>query len=249
MTDKVDELFAPWDSPDSPGCALAVVRDGEIVSSRGYGMARQVMDLYLERELKQPAPRLRKPRRAIVDPKVYEAYVGDYRLSPGRLLTVTREKDRLMVQTTRDEKRQAVPTSETAFFIKEINARLTFDRPEDGKARRVVTCFGEHETPAERIERVELSAEQMAEYAGDYYSEELGAVYSVSLRDGQLVLRHRRWEPVLQPTVADEFSSDLATITFTRGRGKRINGLVVDTGRIRKLRFVKAANGRIRLQS
>lgn len=37
--EKVDELFAPWDSTQSPGCALAVVKDGEIIHKRGYGMA------------------------------------------------------------------------------------------------------------------------------------------------------------------------------------------------------------------
>jgi len=38
-TDKVDRLFAEWDRPDSPGCSLAVVRDGKILYKRGYGMA------------------------------------------------------------------------------------------------------------------------------------------------------------------------------------------------------------------
>lgn len=36
---EIDAVFAQWDRPDSPGAALAVVRDGEIVFSRGYGMA------------------------------------------------------------------------------------------------------------------------------------------------------------------------------------------------------------------
>ncbi len=35
----VDALFATWDSPTSPGCALGVYRDGKIIYSRGYGMA------------------------------------------------------------------------------------------------------------------------------------------------------------------------------------------------------------------
>lgn len=39
LTAKVDELFAEWDKPDSPGCALAVIKDGEIIYQRGYGMA------------------------------------------------------------------------------------------------------------------------------------------------------------------------------------------------------------------
>jgi CubicO group peptidase (beta-lactamase class C family) len=36
---QVDRLFAAWDKTDSPGCAVAVMRDGRIVHERGYGMA------------------------------------------------------------------------------------------------------------------------------------------------------------------------------------------------------------------
>jgi len=39
QTDKVDKLFAPWDKPDSPGCALIVIQDGKIIYKKGYGMA------------------------------------------------------------------------------------------------------------------------------------------------------------------------------------------------------------------
>ena len=35
----VDKLFAPWARDDSPGCAVAVIRDGKIVHQAGYGMA------------------------------------------------------------------------------------------------------------------------------------------------------------------------------------------------------------------
>jgi CubicO group peptidase (beta-lactamase class C family) len=36
---QVDRLFAEWDKPTSPGCALAVMKDGQIIHKRGYGMA------------------------------------------------------------------------------------------------------------------------------------------------------------------------------------------------------------------
>jgi CubicO group peptidase (beta-lactamase class C family) len=39
MPDVTDELFAEWDSPTSPGCALAIVRGGEVVCKRAYGTA------------------------------------------------------------------------------------------------------------------------------------------------------------------------------------------------------------------
>lgn len=36
---RVDALFAEWDKPDSPGCALGIIRDGKLIYARGYGMA------------------------------------------------------------------------------------------------------------------------------------------------------------------------------------------------------------------
>jgi len=39
ITAEVDKLFERFNKPDSPGCAMAVVRDGRIVYKHGYGMA------------------------------------------------------------------------------------------------------------------------------------------------------------------------------------------------------------------
>ena len=36
---KLDKLFETWNKADSPGCALGIVRDGEPIVARGYGMA------------------------------------------------------------------------------------------------------------------------------------------------------------------------------------------------------------------
>ena len=36
---KVNKLFSEWDKPDSPGLALAVVKDGSVVYKQGYGLA------------------------------------------------------------------------------------------------------------------------------------------------------------------------------------------------------------------
>ena len=39
VTAKVDAIFANFDKPDSPGCALGVIKDGKLIYSRGYGKA------------------------------------------------------------------------------------------------------------------------------------------------------------------------------------------------------------------
>ena len=45
---EVDELFAQWDQPDSPGAALGVIKDGKLIYSRGYGLADLEHDIPID---------------------------------------------------------------------------------------------------------------------------------------------------------------------------------------------------------
>jgi CubicO group peptidase (beta-lactamase class C family) len=36
---KIDELFLKWNKPDTPGVALGVIKNGELIYSKGYGVA------------------------------------------------------------------------------------------------------------------------------------------------------------------------------------------------------------------
>ncbi len=39
LTQKVDQIFSVYDKPGSPGCSLGVIRDGEFVYRKAYGLA------------------------------------------------------------------------------------------------------------------------------------------------------------------------------------------------------------------
>ena len=39
LTDRVDEVFAAYDTDDAPGMSVAVLRDGQTLYARGYGLA------------------------------------------------------------------------------------------------------------------------------------------------------------------------------------------------------------------
>ncbi len=41
----VDRVFAAWDKPDSPGCAVAAVQNGRMLYEQGYGMANLDYDI------------------------------------------------------------------------------------------------------------------------------------------------------------------------------------------------------------
>jgi CubicO group peptidase (beta-lactamase class C family) len=66
-----------------------------------------------------------------IDPKILDAYVGQYELNPNFIFTVTREGDALMTQATGQPKFELFPESETKFFLKVVDAQVTFVK--DGK--------------------------------------------------------------------------------------------------------------------
>src|SRR3954471_6056066 len=39
LSGRIDQIFAPWDRPESPGCAVGVGRNGQALYTRGYGSA------------------------------------------------------------------------------------------------------------------------------------------------------------------------------------------------------------------
>jgi CubicO group peptidase (beta-lactamase class C family) len=87
---------------------------------------------------------------AKVDPALYDAYVGDYELAPGFVLTVTREGDRLMTQATGQQKVEVFPSSETEFFLRVVDAQITFVRGPEGKVDQLVLHQGGRDMPAKK---------------------------------------------------------------------------------------------------
>ena len=90
-------------------------------------------------------------REAIdLDPAIYDDYVGVYELGPGFELTVTREDEVLMAQATGQEKVQLFPESETEFFIREVDAQITFVRGPAGTVDELILHQGGRDMPAVR---------------------------------------------------------------------------------------------------
>ncbi len=140
-------------------------------------------------------------------------------------------------------KLELLPESETEFSLKEIGAEVIFEKDKSGKVTRFLLRQGSEEMPAKRIEALILKPEQLKEYIGDYYSEELGTTYTLVVDQGKLIAQHRRNEDsVLSPTVIDEFAGSnwyFGKVQFTRAKNKRISGFRLSGSRVRNLRFDK----------
>lgn len=75
---------------------------------------------------------------AKVDPAILDGYVGAYRLSPTTVQTITRNGNQLYAQLSGQERLEIFPQSDHEFFLKEVDALLTFETGADGKAMQVI---------------------------------------------------------------------------------------------------------------
>jgi D-alanyl-D-alanine carboxypeptidase len=77
------------------------------------------------------------PKRTVarIDPRVFDAYVGQYQPNPSTVLTIIREGDKLMMQQgSSAEKRELLPENEANFFTTE-NRLLTYSFVKDEKGQ------------------------------------------------------------------------------------------------------------------
>src|SRR2546427_10766896 len=75
----------------------------------------------------------KEPKTIALDPKIFDAYVGEYQLSANVVLAISREGDKFYVEASALPKAQMFAESETKFFLKEMDAQITFVKDARGK--------------------------------------------------------------------------------------------------------------------
>ena len=76
-----------------------------------------------------------------IDPGILESYVGKYELAPGFILTIAKDGDQLNAQATGQPQFPIFPKSETEFYLKVVEAQLTFKHNDDSDTVESVTLF------------------------------------------------------------------------------------------------------------
>ena len=86
-----------------------------------------------------------------VDAATLNAYVGEYEIAPGFVLTVTLEGSRLITQATGQGKVEIFPSSPTEFFLRVVDAQITFVKDASGAVTGLVLHQGGRDMPAKKI--------------------------------------------------------------------------------------------------
>jgi CubicO group peptidase (beta-lactamase class C family) len=212
----------------------------------------QVADLFLEDRAVQEAALERPvaPDAAATPVELSadqgEAWAGTYfNAQRATLREVTYTEGRLQFQGL-----DLVPLSEHRFVFEQLpDSQVEFLPASDNApaGMRVITPSGEYSY--ERVERVSPSPQDLAAYAGRYYSPELDVTWTLAAVDDHLVARRRKYiDSQLTPLFRDAFSDDWLPlmgypttylVIFERDEHGAITGLCVSGTRVRNLRFTR----------
>lgn len=180
------------------------------------------------------------------DPEDFDEFVGRYPLDavPSFVLTFTREGETLYAQATGQQRLEIVPTSDSTFRLLAVEASITFLRGEDGEVEGAILHQNGQNQRATRLADDEAPEEwaptedELADYAGRFYSEELETFYAFAVEDGELVMRQRRLGDVtLAPGEEEHFTGGNFTFVFERDRNGVVIGFYLSNVRTRDVRF------------
>jgi serine-type D-Ala-D-Ala carboxypeptidase/endopeptidase len=87
-----------------------------------------------------------------INPALLDAYVGVYELAPAFRLAITREGNALFAQATGQSKHQLFAETETGFFLKIVDAQVTFVKDATGKVNSIVLHQGGANIPGKRVQ-------------------------------------------------------------------------------------------------
>lgn len=83
---------------------------------------------------------------------ILHSYVGKYELKPNFVFDISISDGRLYCQPTGQSKLELLPISETEFFLKEVEAKISFSKEINDKTGKLILHQGDKEIPAYKIE-------------------------------------------------------------------------------------------------
>jgi CubicO group peptidase (beta-lactamase class C family) len=229
-----------------PDQKFSVIIMSNLSSFNPSGMGLKIADLYLKDLLQTEESEL-EPDKEIqsieIDPKIIELYTGLYELEPGVSLTLNRGGYQLMIRIPGEGWQTFLTLSETRFSSQDGSVEIEFSKDSQGKVSSMIIFKDGEETIARRTDPFSLKPEQLKEYTGKYYSEELKTSYTLVVEDTILITNHQRHDNiVIQPQSKDLFTTGswaVGQIQFERDANDKITGFRLNSGRVRNLLFVR----------
>jgi hypothetical protein len=134
---------------------------------------------------------------------------------------------------------RVVPMGGGQFTVGGDQLRFTFDKEGKPLSAETVDSDGEVRRFVPETEW-KPTAEELAAFKGDWFSEEAGATFTVAVEADKVFIKQRPTTSLaLQPLYKDHFFVQGSVVWFTRDKNGKINGMHVGTSRMRDMPFVR----------
>jgi len=216
------------------------------------GLAYKITDLYVKGN-PQPIVASIHPEKAKVDSSVLQTYLGKYfDENFGFESTITREGDHLVFDAPYQGRFELYPSSDTSFFVTFADLKFIINKDYKGEIAKATIIQGNQKFYLTYLGTnvFPLKAEQLGQYAGDYYCTEIDVTYTVLFKDSKLYVKFpestaqffkTKVESELISEHADYFASPISGFQFTRNTENEISGFIIkNVGWVRNLVFSKA---------
>jgi CubicO group peptidase (beta-lactamase class C family) len=213
-------------------------------------LSRQVADIVLAKDLKDPAPAAAKDSANVapapMSPEQMAAIAGTYwEREKDEFARLQLKDGKLQIDIGQDDFHELKLFAPAHFHIADVpwgsHVDIHYIAAEGGKPRRLERSFdGGKPEVYEAVAVFEPTPAQLAEYPGAFVSQEIDPVYRISLEGGKLTLLRLKHPPdTLRPAIPDVFVGEIGTLRFTRDGNQRISGFILDADRIRNFQFTR----------
>lgn len=212
-----------------------------VASANASALATQVADIYLADALQ---PRAVSPVAVAVaiEPATFDAHAGPYLLDnrgQRNVMFVGRQVDRFFAQAVGEPPVELLPLSANEFFVRGADARMSFERGQNGATDRMILQQGDLTLIGRKLARQAAPAEVAAALAGAYYSPELESGLSLEDLSGQPAVNMGggRRLPLIPVSEDSYVMPGGAMLQMQRDAEGRIRGFDYSSPRVRNLRF------------
>lgn len=165
-----DTISAIWHNGSINGFSTIIVRipeskdlivllnntgnvDVEDISRNILGILyNKTYDMPVKRRAPLLADESNRPATIDADTAAYRAYAGKYQLAPQLFITITVENGRIYEQVTGQSRFEIFPESPGKFFMKVVDAQMSFVKDEQGSIDRLILHQFGKDMPAKRID-------------------------------------------------------------------------------------------------
>jgi hypothetical protein len=230
--------------PDQRFSVLCLCNTANVESGR---LTRQVADIYLGGAFKaeSTAKGLPEPKVIQVAEQELNAVAGSYFNFANNNFRRIYVKSGKLFYSRGGSESELAPLGNNRFLMLGVpdQIEISFKSPRPGAPLQMFTASnGKVIFVHDAVKTATYTPEQLREFSGTFFSEEIEASYTISLKGDKLMLRRKNvdGETPLAGQFADAFfAAGTGGIRFIRDTQNRVNGFLLTTGRVRNLRFVR----------